>query len=186
VPTQTTLGRDAPMEIVVNPSLTLLAPGAPTTPEGEQNKRLAEPTGETPPSQRPRLEVMAGLLTNEETAPKLGEEEKSWIEEELDQNEVARARQVEIERLKEFEVFVSVPRERAAEAGKKIISTRWVDKIKGEGLYRSRFVSREYANELRGDIWAATPSLTSMRVLLTKLASRASPTMTAVTVEQEI
>ena len=56
---------------------------------------------------------------------------------------------------------------------KKVIKVRWVDRDKGTGCapnVRSRLVAKEFATSIREDIYAPTPSLEAVKVLLSTLA----------------
>ena len=56
----------------------------------------------------------------------------------------------------------------------KIISTKWLDVNKGDSVnpnYRARLVGREIARDKRDDLFAATPPLESLRVVISKCAS---------------
>ena len=51
----------------------------------------------------------------------------------------------------------------------KIIPRKWLDQNKGDNAspnYRSRLVGLEFVRETRDDLFAATPSLTSLRAIL--------------------
>ena len=59
--------------------------------------------------------------------------------------------------------------QRSAARGKKIITTRWVDTNKGtpeEPDYRSRLVGREINTKTRLDLFAGTPPLEAMKLLM--------------------
>ena len=56
----------------------------------------------------------------------------------------------------------------------KIISTKWLDVNKGDeeaNNYRARLVGREIAHDKRDDLFAATPPLESLRMILSICAS---------------
>jgi hypothetical protein len=167
------------MEANINPGRPDTA--APQTPEellpplGPQKRGHDEGrqqgTGE-PETQRPRLEEGAAYVRALETNESDHEEIPAHYPWDLPAKEVSKARQVEMDRLLEFEVFEPATLQEVAERGASIISTRWVDREKAEGVYRSRFVAREFATEARDDLFAATPSLTSARLLLAKLVNQ--------------
>ena len=80
--------------------------------------------------------------------------------------------------MKEFAkhgVYKKVPiKECYDKAGKEPIGTRWVDINKGDEAapeYRSRLVAQELNQEKRDDIFAATPPLEVLRLMLSILAS---------------
>ena len=83
------------------------------------------------------------------------------------------ARRLEIDFLKKMKVYDQVHRSFAA--GKKVISTRWLDINKGDSErldYRARLVGRELRlNDHRLDLFAATPPLESLRLLCSICAS---------------
>ena len=71
-------------------------------------------------------------------------------------------------------LYTKVPRSNAKYQGAKVITVRWIDINKGDALnpkYRSRLVAREIKNDLRTDMFAATPPLDAMKMLLSLLAS---------------
>ncbi len=81
------------------------------------------------------------------------------------------ARRREIEFFKRMGVYTKVKRERWM----KVISTKWIDQNKGDSQhpdYRARLVGREIKRDKRGDLFAATPPLESLRLILSKCASR--------------
>ena len=56
----------------------------------------------------------------------------------------------------------------------KVISTRWIDQNKGDAAapnYRARLVGREIKRDKRLDLFAATPPLESLRLILSRCAS---------------
>ena len=81
------------------------------------------------------------------------------------------ARKKEIEFFKQMGVYTKIKKERWM----KIISTKWIDQNKGDFLnpdYRSRLVGREIKRDRRGDLFAATPPLESLKLILSRCASR--------------
>jgi hypothetical protein len=67
-----------------------------------------------------------------------------------------------------------VLRGQAAKDGCKVITTRWLDIIKGDSKhpnYRSRLVGREIKMDSRLDLFAATPPLESLRLMCSMCAS---------------
>ena len=82
-----------------------------------------------------------------------------------------KARMAEIQFFKKLGVYTKVRREKLM----KIISTKWVDTNKGDDAnpnYRARLVGRELALTKRHDLFAATPPLEALGMLLSILASR--------------
>ena len=91
----------------------------------------------------------------------------------LDKELAIEARRLEIDFFRTMKVYKKVPRHRAA--GKKIITTRWIDINKGDSKspnYRARLVGRELKlKDRRLDLFAATPPLESLRLLCSLCAS---------------
>merc|ERR1712039_988538 len=74
-------------------------------------------------------------------------------------------------------VYEKVPREEAQRNNCKTISTRWLDTNKGDSTvpnYRSRLVGREIKRDKRLDLFAATPPLKTIKLLLAKCAHEQS------------
>ena len=89
----------------------------------------------------------------------------------LDKETVIKARRLEIEFFKKMKVYQKVPKEMSQ--GKKVITTRWVDTNKGDEHqpeYRSRLVGREIKYNKRTDLYAATPPLEMLKILVAKCA----------------
>ena len=55
-----------------------------------------------------------------------------------------------------------------------MVGVRWIDTNKGFGNYRSRLVAQEFRTSREQALFAATPPLESLRVLLSLAASRGS------------
>ena len=88
----------------------------------------------------------------------------------LDKQEAIAARRKELEFFKRLGVYTKVQKT----AGMKIISTKWLDVNKGDEdskNYRARLVGREIAHDKRDDLFAATPPLESLRMILSICAS---------------
>ena len=67
-----------------------------------------------------------------------------------------------------------MPRSKAKSLGKKVITVRWIDINKGDAVdtnYRSRLVAREIKTDVRPDLFAATPPLEAMKLILSLLTS---------------
>ena len=97
---------------------------------------------------------------------------------------VERARKAEICTLKHMGVFIKVPRAQAVEAmrrGAKLIDVRWLDVDKAaEGEVpgiRSRCVAKEFADKYKDDIFADTPALEAIRMMISMVASSAKGAM---------
>ena len=83
--------------------------------------------------------------------------------------EVRRARLTEIEFVKKKNVYVKIPRRLAILNGWKIVKTRWIDVNKGDEknpLYRSRFVAKEFNDCEAAGMFAATPPLEALKILI--------------------
>ena len=94
--------------------------------------------------------------------------------EELDPEEVRKARALEMQYVEQRGVWRKVPRTLATRNGWKIIPTRWIDVNKGDRLqpnYRSRLVAKEYNNGAEEGLFAATPPLEALRLLLSDAAT---------------
>ena len=93
----------------------------------------------------------------------------------LDPALVQQARREEMKEFAKHEVYRKVPiKECHDKTGKEPIGTRWVDINKGDEAtpeYRSRLVAQELNQEKRDDIFAATPPLEVLRLMLSILAS---------------
>ena len=58
--------------------------------------------------------------------------------------------------------------------GWRILKTGWIDVNKGDAVdtnYRSRLVAREIKTDVRPDLFAATPPLEAMKLVLSMLTS---------------
>ena len=88
----------------------------------------------------------------------------------LDKSEAIKARRTEIKVFKEMGVYTKVRRE----PWMRVISTKWLDINKGDEIeknYRARLVGREIKRDQRSDLFAATPPLESLRMILSICAS---------------
>ena len=89
----------------------------------------------------------------------------------LDRAQVVAARRVEMDFSRRKGVYTKV----TAEPWMRVITTKWIDQNKGDHEnpnYRARLVGREIATEKRDDLFAATPPLESMRMIISICASR--------------
>ena len=93
----------------------------------------------------------------------------------LDPEKVHAARMEEIEFIRGIGLYDKVPIEECwRNTGKGPITTKWIDINKGDGRktkYRSRNVAREIARKKVDGLFAATPPLEVMKLLLSTLAS---------------
>ena len=88
----------------------------------------------------------------------------------LEKGLAIKARRLEVEYFKKMGVYTKVRRE----GWMRVITTRWLDVNKGDEAnpdYRSRLVGREIKKDRRDDLFAATPPLESLRMLLSICAS---------------
>ncbi len=91
----------------------------------------------------------------------------------LDKDEAVAARKTEITFFKKRGVHTKVRRE----PWMKVLTTKWLDVNKGDDVaknYRARLVGREIKRSKRDDLFAATPPLESLRMILSICASRQS------------
>ena len=83
----------------------------------------------------------------------------------LDKELAIKARKLEIDYFRKMKVYSKIKRE----PWMKVITTRWLDINKGDEQspnYRSRLVGREIKKDKRTDLFAATPPLESLRMIL--------------------
>ena len=109
------------------------------------------------------------------------EEEEEWRQawddvtgQPLDPAAVAAARAKELEYVHSKGVWRKIPRATARARGIKIVAARWIDINKGDIAnpnYRSRYVAKEFNNGPADGLFAATPPLEAMRLLLSDAAS---------------
>ena len=88
----------------------------------------------------------------------------------LEKGLAIKARRLEVEYFKKMGVYTKVRRE----GWMRVITTRWLDVNKGDEAnpdYRSRLVGGEIKKDRRDDLFAATPPLESLRMLLSICAS---------------
>ena len=89
---------------------------------------------------------------------------------ELNEKKVIEARRLEAEYFKKLKVFKRVPRHKAKADSIPIIQTKWVDTDKG-ATYRSRLVAREFRNYEDPTMFAGTPPLEGLKVMICKMAN---------------
>ena len=85
-----------------------------------------------------------------------------------------KAREVEMEYFERLGVYERVPRSHQVAIGGKIIGVRWVDVNKGDSTdpdYRSRLVGREFAIGRDDALYAATPPLEALRLIISHAAA---------------
>ena len=87
---------------------------------------------------------------------------------------VVKAREEEMSYFRKLGVYKVVPREHQKGTGGKIIGTRWVDVNKGDAESpncRSRLVGREFNVGRDNTLYAATPPLEALRVVISHAAT---------------
>ena len=88
---------------------------------------------------------------------------------------VYKARVEEVEYIRNMKLYDKVPKDECWRVtGKGPISTKWIDINKGDDTrpnYRSRNVAREIAHKKMDGLFAATPPLEVMKLLLSILAT---------------
>ena len=93
---------------------------------------------------------------------------------ELDGRDVRRARMKEIGYVRDKKVWVNISREEARRKGIKVIQTRRIDIDKGDEdnpHYRSRFVGKEFNVDKQHGLFAATPPLEALKLLVSDAAT---------------
>jgi len=78
---------------------------------------------------------------------------------------------------KEMGVYVKVPKQECwTQTGKGPIAVRWIDINKSDKdnpNYRSRLVAKEFKTDINPELYAATPPSECLRMLISKMASKA-------------
>jgi len=95
----------------------------------------------------------------------------------LDPEKVIVARKLEISYAENKPVWQKIQRQLAKEKGWKIVRSRWIDINKGDELhpnYRSRMVGKEFNDSELDGLFAATPPLEALRLLLSWAATAGS------------
>ena len=94
---------------------------------------------------------------------------------ELDPRMVHKARQDEVEYVREMNLYIKVNIEECIKmTGKKPIAVRWIDvnkQDKANPLYRSRLVGKEFNTHNDMTLYAATPPLEALRLILSIAAT---------------
>ena len=94
----------------------------------------------------------------------------------LDPKEVQRARLEEIEYIHRKGVYQRIRRQDALKKGIKILRTRWVDVNKGDSIntnHRGRFVAMAFNTSKVDGLFASTPPLEALKVLISCAATQA-------------
>ena len=92
----------------------------------------------------------------------------------LDPKQVRMARLQEIGYIRKKNVWTWITRAEAVQRGIKIVKTRWIDINKGDSdnpVYRSRFVAKEFNDGKDDTLFAATPPLEALRILVSEAAT---------------
>ena len=92
----------------------------------------------------------------------------------LDAGEVGKARQKEIGYIDDKHVWKKITRAEAERKGWKIVRTRWIDTNKGDEKkpdIRSRLVAKEFNDSEIDGLFAATPPLEALRLLVSDAAT---------------
>ena len=92
----------------------------------------------------------------------------------LDPKEVRRARMKELGYIHQKRVRKRIPRKEAIKRGYKIIKGRWIDVNKGDTqnpIYRSRYVGKEFNTGDEDGLFASTPPLEALRLLVSDAAT---------------
>ena len=92
----------------------------------------------------------------------------------LDAEEVTKARANEMTYISDKQVWRKIPRSAAQRNGWRIIPTRWIAINKGSAqdpCYRSRLVAKEFNTGAQEGLFAATPPLEAVRLLLSDVAT---------------
>ena len=121
-------------------------------------------------------EMMKKYKTIEE--PECEDLEVAWDDvsgAELDPKQVRKAREEEVEYVHKMKLYDKVPTSECYQrTGKAPISVRWIDINKGDQQhpnYRSRLVAREINTHKRDDLFAATPPLEALKLIIAMTAT---------------
>ena len=92
----------------------------------------------------------------------------------LDPKLVVKAKQLEMDYFRKMGVYHKVPRKTLQQHGGRIIGTRWIDINKGDEEspdYRSRMVGKEFNVGSDPALYAATPPLEALRLIVSRAAT---------------
>ena len=79
-----------------------------------------------------------------------------------------------MEFFREMNAYTRCPRSKIAEVGGQLIDVRWIDVNKGgyeDPVYRSLLVGREYNTHKDDSLYAATPPLEALRIIISNAAT---------------
>ena len=80
----------------------------------------------------------------------------------------------ELDYIRDKSVWKKMPRTEAVKRGLKIVGTRWIDINKGDTsqpVYRSRLVAKEFNTGTEDGLFASTPPLEALRMLISDAAT---------------
>ena len=92
----------------------------------------------------------------------------------LDPREVSKARLKELRYINDKSVYKKMPRREAVSKGIRILKTKWIDTNTGDlehPNYRSRFVAMEFNTHRMDGLFASTPPLEALKLLLSDAAT---------------
>ncbi len=89
---------------------------------------------------------------------------------ELSKDKVIEARKLEMKFLKNMRGYTKVDKSDVKAKNGKIITTKWIDTDKDQGVYRSRLVGREIKMDKRQDRFSPTPPLETLKCLIASCA----------------
>lgn len=128
-------------------------------------------TGEDEDKVMSKLRDLADEFQSDEEG---GDEDPEWRESDLDQEKVCQAREEELRELERRVFEVVDVQECWDKTNKPPIGVRWVDVHKGEGIYRSRLVAKDFRPKSRvGDVeglFAAMPPLELVKLIIVMAA----------------
>ena len=88
------------------------------------------------------------------------------------------ARKLEMDFFKRMKVYTKVSKREMEAIGNKAVTTRWIDTNKGDDItpnYRARLVGREIKTDNTLDLFAATPPLEALKMVVSICASNQDP-----------
>ena len=119
-------------------------------------------------------ELPDGQTLHEEMRTEEGDAWDDLTGEALDPEEVRKARRKELEYIHAKPVWTKIPRSEARRRGIRVIKARWIDINKGDirlPVYRSRCVGKEFNTADQDGLFASTPPLEALRLLISDAAT---------------
>lgn len=120
---------------------------------------------------------IGAVMAEDETEDDWNEADDDVTGEQLDAEGVKQARRDEIEEIKKHRVYTKVPvKDCWDKTGKAPIKTRWLDINKGDKVHkdlRSRLVAKDFNKGKRPDLFAATPPLEALKLLIASWMTKA-------------